>query len=59
MRLGHDVLVLDRNDRNVEANHPAGLAGKITRSRHDVFSSDVAFVGLDQPLARRQLLDAE
>ena len=58
MRLGDDVLVLDGNDRDVEADHRAGAAGEIAGGGDDVLAGDVALVGLDQPFAGRRLLDA-
>ena len=57
MRLGDDVLVLDRDDRHVEADHRAGLAREIAGRRDDVLAGDVALVGLHQPLAGRRALD--
>ena len=51
VRLSDDVLMLDGDNRHVQANHRAGLAGKIAGARHDVFGNDVALVGLDQPFA--------
>ncbi len=59
MRLGHDILVLDRDDGNVDTEHLAGLAHEIAGRRDNVFAGDVALVGLDQPFARRLLLDAD
>ena len=58
VRLGDDILVLDRDDRDVEAEHRAGLAHEIAGRGDDVLAGDVALVGLDQPLAGRLLLDA-
>ena len=58
MRLGDDILVLDRDDRNVDAQHLAGLAHEIAGRRDDVLAGDVALVGLDQPFAGGFLLDA-
>ena len=59
MRFGDDILVLDRDDRNVEPDHRAGLAREIAGRRDDVLAGDVALVGLDQPFAGRLLLDAD
>ncbi len=58
VRLGHDVLVLDRDDRNIEPDHGAGLAREIAGRRDHVLAGDVALVGLDEPLARGRPLDA-
>ena len=58
MGLGHDVLVLDGNHRNIEANHRARLARKVAGGGNDVLAGDVALVGLHHPLAVRLLLDA-
>lgn len=41
MRLGDDILMLDRNDRNVDADHFAGLAGKIAGTGDYVFGGDL------------------
>ena len=49
MGLGHDVLVLDRDDRDVEPDHGAGLAGEVAGGRHNVLAGDRALVGLDDP----------
>ena len=57
MRLGDDVLVLHRNDRNADPDHAAGLAGETARSRDDVLADDVALVGDDLPFAARLPLD--
>ncbi len=59
MRLGHDILVLDRNDRDLQPHHAPGLAGEIAGARHDVLAGDVALVGLDQPLAALGPLDRQ
>jgi hypothetical protein len=51
MRFGDDVLVLDRDDRNIEADHGTRLAGKVAGTRDHVLAGDLALVGLDDPLA--------
>ena len=51
MRLGDDVLVLDRDDRDVETDERPGAAGEIAAARHHVLAGDVAFVGAHQPAA--------
>ena len=57
MRLGDDVLVLDRDHRHVEPDHRAGLPREVAARRDDVLAGDVALVGLHQPFAGRRLLD--
>ena len=59
MRLGHDVLVLDRDHRDVEPDHGAGLAREVAGRRDDVLARDVALVGPDQPFARGSALDRD
>src|SRR5690606_29772118 len=58
MRLGDDELVLDRDHRDIQADHRAGLAGKAAGGAHDVLAGDGALVGLDPPFARRRPADA-
>ena len=57
MRLGDDVLVLDGDDRNVEADHGRGLARIVAGRRDHVLASDVALLGAHQPFAARRALD--
>jgi hypothetical protein len=57
MGLGDDVLVLDRDDRNVEADHGTRLAGKVAGARDHVLAGDLALVGGDDPLAVGTLFD--
>ena len=57
MRLGDDILVLDGNDGDVEADHGAGLAREVARRRDDVLRLDGALVGDDAPAAGGRLLD--
>ena len=52
MRLGDDVLVLDRDRRDVEPDHGAGLAGEVAGGADHVLAGDVALVGL-APATRR------
>jgi hypothetical protein len=47
------------NHRDVEPDHRAGLAGEVAGGAHHVLAGDVAFVGPDQPLAGRLLLDPD
>ena len=49
VRLGDDVLVLDRDDRDVETEHGARLAGEVAGRADDVVGGDVALVGADHP----------
>ena len=58
MRFGDDVLVLDRNHRNVEADHGACLPGEVSGRGDDVLAGNVALVSLHHPLAIRLLLNA-
>jgi hypothetical protein len=43
--------MLDRDHGHIKSNHGAGAACEISRSGNDVFASDVALVGLHEPLA--------
>ncbi len=58
MRFGDDILVLDRDHRDVDPDHAAGLPREISGRRNDMLASDVALVGRDFPFAARQPLDA-
>ena len=58
MRLGHDILVLDRHHRHVEADHGAGPAREIAGGADHMLGQDVTLVGPDQPLAGGLLADA-
>ena len=40
MRLGHDVLVLDRDHRDVEPDHGAGLAREVAGGADHVLAGD-------------------
>jgi hypothetical protein len=55
MRLGDDILVLDRDDRDVEAEHLAGLTHEIAGGGHQVLAGYVALIGGDLPFAGRRL----
>ncbi len=57
MRLVDDILMLDRNDRNVDADHLAGLAGKGARAGDDVLGDDLALVCRHLPVTVFKLLD--
>ncbi len=57
MRLGDDVLVLDRHHRDVEPDHGAGLTDEVAGGADHVLAGDLALVGGDQPLAGRLLGD--
>src|SRR5690606_3356031 len=57
MRLGHDVLVLDRDHRDVDADHLSRLAGEVAGTGDDVFGSDLALIRGHLPEAGRLLLD--
>ena len=59
MSLGDDVLVLNRNNRNIEPEHLTGLAHKVARRRDQMLTGDVALVGLHQPLVIFLLLDRD
>jgi hypothetical protein len=59
MRLGDDVLVLDRDHGNVEPEHLPGSPGEVAGGADHVLAGDVAAIGLDQPLAAGRALDAE
>ncbi len=51
MRLGDDVLVLDGDDGDIEADHGAGRAREVAGAGDDVIAGDVALVGPDEPAA--------
>ena len=57
MGFGDDVLMLHRDDRNADPDHPSGAPGEIARRRDDVLADDVALVGDDFPFAARQPLE--
>ena len=57
-RVGDDVLVLDRDHRQVEAHHGTHLPGPGACGRHHRLAGDVAPRGLHQPLAGAGALDA-
>ena len=50
VRLGHDVLVLYRNDRHVQAHHRPGAPREAPGGAHHVLADDVALVGVHAPL---------
>ena len=52
MRLGDDILVLDRDHRNVEPDHAARLAGEIAGCADHMLAGDLALVGGHLPFAR-------
>ena len=54
MRLGDDILMLYRNDRNADADHLSRASREVARSRHDMFAGDVALVGDDLPFPARE-----
>ena len=49
--VGDDILVLDRDCRNFETDHPGRSAGIVAGRAHDMLAADVALVGLHDPLA--------
>ena len=51
MRLGDDVLMLDRDDRNVQPDHAACLAREVAGGADHMLACDLALVGGDFPLA--------
>ncbi len=57
MRLGDDILVLHRDDGDVDPDHAAGRPGEIARRGNDVLAGNVALVGHDFPLAAGLPLD--
>ena len=57
-RLGDEILVLDGDDGDVEADHGGGLARPGAGGGDDMLAGDIALVGLHQPFAVRLLLDA-
>ena len=58
MLFGDDVLMFDRDHRDIEANHRPGLPGKVARAGNHMFASDFTLIGRNQPFARGQLGDA-
>ena len=57
MGFGHDILVLDRDDGDIDPDHPAGRPGEIAGRRNDMLAHHLALVGYDLPFAVRQPLD--
>ena len=53
-----DVLVFDRDGRDIQAKHLAGFACVVAGGAHHVLAGDVALVGEHIPFARCQLLYA-
>ena len=56
--VGDEVLVLDRDRRQVEAHHGAHLPRPGAGGGHHGLAGDVAAIGLDQPFAGAGALDA-
>ena len=54
---GDDILMFDRDDRDIEPNHSAGLPGEIAGGRDDMLSCDLALVSGHHPLAIALLRD--
>ena len=52
MRFGHDILMLNRNHRDVEANHLASLAGEVTGRAHHMLTNDLTLISGHFPLTR-------
>ena len=59
MRLGDDILVLNRHHRHVDPDHLAGLPREIAGGRDNVLANDVAFVGRNLPFAAWLPLDRD
>ena len=57
MSLGDDILMLNRNDGDVDPDHASGAPREIPRRRHDVLADDVALVGDHLPFAALKPLD--
>ena len=55
---GDPVLVQNGNGRQCLSDHLGGLLDVVARSGHDVLADDITRLGLDLPLAARQLLEA-
>ena len=51
MRLGDDILMLDRDDRNIQPDHAACLAREVAGGADHMLACDLALVGGDFPLA--------
>ena len=57
MLFGDDILMFDRDHRDIEPNHRPGLAGKIAGAGNDMLAGNVALIGGHQPFAIRLLAD--
>ena len=57
MRLGHDVLVLHRDDRDLQAHHRPGAPGEVPGGADHVLADDVTLVGVHAPFAPRSAGD--
>ena len=57
MWFGDDELMLDRDYRNVEADHGAGLTGEISARRYNMLASDLTVIGGDTPFAAGAAVD--
>ena len=53
VRLGDDELMLDRNHRNVEVDHGAGLAGEVSARRYNMLACYFAVISGNAPFAAR------
>ena len=58
MLLRHQILVPDRDDRNIQPNHRPCLPRKVARTGYDMLASDVALIRRNQPLAIGLLRDS-
>ena len=57
MLLGHDILMLDRDHRDIEAHHGTCLTRKIAGAGNDMLARDIALIRRDKPFAVRLLRD--
>ena len=46
---GQDILMLDRDDGDIQPDHFAGLAREVAGRANDMLASDIAFIGFDNP----------
>ena len=56
--LGDQILVLHRDDRNIQPNHRPCLTREVARAGYDVLARYIALIRRDQPLAIGLLRDA-
>ena len=58
MLLGDQILVLHRDDRNIQTNHRPCLPREVARTGYDVLARNIALIRRDQPITIGLLCDA-